>query len=321
MNVKRQIEVFMEEETDAKVTVIIQGWGIDDYNEYARGVYSVFEELDTETRDKYYEYIDGISIGNSLFISYFNMLDIYCRAPIDLVEVPAQHRNRIHVLGLSGASRTGLLYALNDDFFGRDIRFSFDGTSRTSSSVYGRYTRNKKTHVSGESSAVNLGTTKGPLMESLAKDMQREFGDILDILLNEDISNLPVDEMMERFMPWNLKGSKKIMSKDVEGIKEQEYYINKFGLGTFMHWLVELGTYLDESDKFSVGDFSNIGDKEYRDTMLMLSRIENYEEYMEKREWFQLKLKNKRLPKMMYVKTIKEFDNIIASKYSINEWL
>ena len=103
-NIKEQIDIILDfikenpEKPTTKVLTIIQGWDIEDYNEYARGVFSVFNEMEEEEREKYYEHIGGISLGTSGIISYFRMFDLYCRAPIDLTEIPERFRNFIHIL-------------------------------------------------------------------------------------------------------------------------------------------------------------------------------------------------------------------------------
>lgn len=297
LNVKEQIEVFMDLDSDAKVMVICQGWSLEDYNEYARGVFSVFNEMDEEVREKYYAYIGGISLGTSGIISYFRMFDLYCRAPVDLVEVPEQFRTLIHILGLGGNNKSGILFALQDNFFGKPVHYTFDSTSLTSASTFGRYTelterehaRNGEMVKYWKQGTINLGRKITPKVKKMMAAIQDEFEDL--IIKHLGIGPLTPDEFRNHFSPWrddNRTGIKDF--EDAHGGKDcpiaREEYNNAISLNAFLHFALEAKTFMVILDEMKGGDFHSIADKEYRKAMQLLSTIPTHAEYMTKRDEF-----------------------------------
>jgi len=322
-NIKEQIEVFMKEKSDTKVMVIVQGWEIEDYNEYARGVYSVFNEMPDAQKAEYFEYIGGLSLATSGIIPYFQMFDLYCRAPRDLTEVPEEHRKLIHILGLGGPSKSGVLFALNNDFFGKDVHYTFDSTSHTGASTFGKYTKlvdesfirdGEETHslklVSG-----CLGRDKDA--PDVAEFMQKTQDAYEDLLMNTIGGNkLSRKEFQEKYSPWRedgMTGIKPFQEKfgEIEGIRN---HLNAISLQTYLHFAMELRTYFDQVELFRKGDFHSIPDKDYRWAMTKLSKIKTYEEYMEQRETFKIRLKNKRKSTMTKVATVADFERICKEK-------
>lgn len=336
MNIKEQINVFksLGEKCISKVMVIIQGWDIEDYNEYARGIFSVFNEMEEEEREEYYKYIGGISLGTSSVISYFQMFDLYCRAPIDLVEVPERFRSFIHILGVGGTSKSGILFALNDNFFGKEVHFSFDSTSLTSASVFGRFSEIEEMnhYFDGEELETKklitslLGKTVNTKVKKFVKEIQDEFEDLIYKNLNQN--PLSPDEFRNRYSPWRDDGC-------FNGIKDFENnfdgkdgpialksYLDSISLNPFLHFAIEAKRFFHILDEMKSGDFHSIVDKEYRRAMLRLSKIKDYNEYMKHREWFKYLLKGKRESTMTYVQTLAEFEAICNEDYDIKdeEW-
>jgi len=365
-NIKEQIEVFMEFQKNnphkdcAKVLVIIQGWDIEDYNEYARGVFSVFNEMEEKEREKYYEYIAGISLGTSGIISYFRMLDLYCRAPIDLTEIPERFRTLIHILGLGGNNKSGVLFALQDGFFGKEVHYTYDSTTLTSVSTFGRYTEIEEIKCQRDGEDVSYIKAKGctlgrvkitPKIKKFMSEVQDEFEDLLDKHLGS--GKLTRDEFRNKFSPW--RDDEFTGIKDFENafggkdcIKAREEYNNAISLNTFLHFALEAKTFMTILDHMKEGDFNSINDKEYRKALTTLSKIKNYDEYMQKRDIFKLILgfnptpgsedekyhlenpgtnqnrNEKRASQMTYVETVEEFnricENSTAEGYEDDEW-
>ena len=343
LNIKEQIEIFKEEKSKCKVMVIIQGWSLEDYNEYARGIFSIFNEMEEAEREDYYKYIGGLSLGTSGIISYFRMFDLYCRAPIDLVEVPERFRSLIHILGLGGNNKSGILFALQDNFFGKPVHYTYDSTSLTSASTFGRYTiLTEKEHArNGEmvkywkQSTSNLGRKLTPEVKECMKAIQDEFEDL--IVKNLGIGPLSPDEFRNTFSPWRDDGLTGI--KDFEnafdgkdGKKSREAYNNAISLNAFLHFAIEAKTFMTVLDEMKGGDFHSISDKEYRKAMMLLSTIPTHAEYMKRRNEFKKILgftpeagseeeayhlanpgsnpnrNDKRRSKMTYCQTVAEFD-------------
>jgi len=200
-NIKKQIETFIKSKTETKVMVILQGYELEEYNEYARGVFSVFNELSKEDREEYYKHIAGISLGTTAVISYFNMLDMFCRAPVDLTNVPKQFCNTIHVLALGGISKLGVIFALNENFFGKDIHYTFDSTSMVSAPTFGKYTevgecREGNRDVSSQSLGYDI--TESSI--NFTKEMQDKFEDSICTTLG--ISKMTRDDFRNKFSPF-----------------------------------------------------------------------------------------------------------------------
>lgn len=302
-NIKEQIDTFKEfkrknpEKDIAKVLVIIQGWSLEDYNEYARGIFSVFEEMDEELREDYYSYIGGISLGTSGIISYFRMFDLYCRAPNDLTEIPEQFRSFIHILGLGGNNKSGVLFALQDNFFGKKVHYTFDSTTLTSASTFGRYTElTEREHArDGEiisynkQPIINLGRKLTPKVKKFVAEIQDEFEDL--IIKNLGIGPLSRDEFRNKFSPWS--DDNKTGIKDFENAHggkgcpiAREDYNNAISLNAFLHFALEAKTFMIVLDEMKNGDFHSISDKEYRKAMQLLSTIPTHKEYMKRRNEF-----------------------------------
>ena len=322
-NIKEQIDVFIKEQSDTKVMVILQGWEIEDYNEYARGVYSVFNEMSEIEREEYYTHIGGLSLGTSGIIPYFEMFDLYCRAPIDLVEVPEQHRELIHILGLGGPSKSGILFALNDNFFGKDVHYTFDSTSHTGASTFGKRTiledatfiRDGQEHSTKKLFSECLGRDKD--YEGVIK-FNKETQDAYEDLIIKNLDNVKMTpkEFQETFSPWRedgMTGIKPFQDKfgEIEGIRN---HLKSISLQTYLHFAMELRTYFDQVELFRSGDFHSIPDKDYRWAMTKLSKIKDYDEYMIKRASFKARLKHKRKSTMTKVDTVADFERICKEK-------
>ena len=121
-NIRQQIDKFKELGAKTKIFVILQGYTLEDYNLYDKGVYSQLTEED-------YPYIEGIAIANTLTPDYFSAFDTFVRHQHHL-EVPEQHKRHIHLLGVGGLNRVFPFLVLknNPDFWKEDVIINFDST-------------------------------------------------------------------------------------------------------------------------------------------------------------------------------------------------
>jgi len=353
-NIKEQIDIIIDfkknnpEKEVTKVLTIIQGWDIEDYNEYARGVYSVFNEMEEAEREKYYEHIGGISLGTSGIISYFRMFDLYCRAPMDLTNVPERFRSFIHILGLGGNNKSGVLFALQDNFFGKEVHYTYDSTSLTAASTFGKHIilEEKTTYKKGEQitfmnqRSQQLGRDISDKTVDFMKEVQDEYADLLQLHLGD--SKMSADDFRNKYSPWRDDGCAGLKSFEdkfdgKDGLIAREQYNNAISLNAYLHFALEAKTFMRLLDDMKRGDFNSISDNEYRKAMEKLFTIKTYDEYMKRRgefkailgyipnpgseeaEWYEktnrpLENSNeKRKSTMTYCQTVEEFNEICRS--------
>ena len=302
-----------KEEVNAKILVIIQGSKFSDYQEYARGLFSVFNELPEDERETYYDLIGGLSMGMSGITNYFDLIDLYCRAPKDLTAAPEKLRKTIHFLGVGGPTKVAPLYAIKPNFFGdRDIHYTFDSTSRTSCSTYGRFTENTKTRGHIKLKTCNLGRSVTPQVYKHLEDVKEEFGFLLEKHFpHYDISD--IDKFRNIFSPYRddkLRLSKELIKKygDRDG---SIAYMNCTSINDFLHWCIELVKFFELLDEYSTGEFRAINNKPLRHAINTLFKCETYEDYMQPavREFMYLTLKDIKLGNINIVETVQDFEN------------
>jgi len=301
-----------EEDVKSKILVIIQGSRFEDYQEYARGLFSVFEELPEEERELYYKQIGGLSMGMSGITNYFDLIDLYCRAPKDLTAAPERFRNLIHFLGVGGPTKVAPLYAINSNFFGdRDIHYTFDSTSRTSCSTYGRFTENDKSRGYIKLKTCNLGRELNDQVYKHLEDVYNEFKPLLLKHFNYDISD--IDKFRNIFSPYRddkLRLSKELEEKfgEPQGAIE---YLNCTSVSDFLHWCIELVKFYELLDVYSSGDFRPLNNKKLRLAVETLYKTTSYEDYMNTgiREFLHRSLSKIKLGNINIVETVEEFEN------------
>lgn len=301
----------------SKILVILQGNSIDGYNEYARGLFDRMNELPTDVRDQYYKYIKGISLGMTGCTEFYDLIDVYCRAPIDLTHVPEQFRSFVHFLGIGGITKVSFLTALQSDFFGKDVEITFDSTSRTSSATYGKFTtfenKNKVTHA--------LGRTYGKPVDLLIRKTLHKFGNILEDCFGPEI--LDPEYFRENYTPWRKCLTRKkadLIEKHGKTAETDKMHTNINYVIDFLIWANELTVFLEILDEFRSGNYGALNNVLFRTASEVLHNIKNYDEYMEKKDYFRLLLKSKRVNNVNIIKSVEEFENIDKYQGIDDEW-
>ena len=135
-NLKRQIEVYLDQKTECKPMLITQG---NCYDSYMRWVEYMLDEMPQE----YTKYIGGIAMGAAA-LGQGTLEDIkrgfyYTQLPIDL------ERKHMHLLGVGSVYRMlpNIIFMQNGLYDG--VWLSYDSTTHTSGSVQGRYYMNDRT--------------------------------------------------------------------------------------------------------------------------------------------------------------------------------
>ena len=317
LNLIEQCKSFNVGNGKAKIMAILQGSTIEDYNEYARGLFEPFLALDEDTRSTYYNYIEGISFGMTGCNTYFKLLDLYCRFNRDLTNVPINLRNTVHFLGVGGSTKISFLYALNEDFYGKDINISFDSTSRTRSSTFGKLTKLTKKKNVIKQKTLSLGRNRSSLTDHHLEDMYNLFSDSYKILGITDITDIIESS------PWKsdgLRTSKQLLEEYGE-LKGREIYINSILIHDFFHWLKETYIFIDILDEFSKKNFTLFNNNnKIKKALLALDNINDYEDYMKYRNFFFLALDSKYINNINFLNNLDEFNNIKLDTMSLDEW-
>lgn len=325
-NIKTQIETFIESNTKTKIMIILQGYELEEYNEYARGVFSVFNEMPKSLREKYYKHIAGISLGTTAVISYFNMLDMFCRAPVDLSNVPERFCNMIHILALGGMSKLGVIFALNDDFFGKDVHYTFDSTSMVSAPTFGKYTEISECREGyRDTSSTSLGYEITESSIKFTKEMQDVFEDIICSSLN--IPKMTETDFRNTFSPFcdDLARTKTQiidMYCDTKTPNEMtKMYTDRTLVNHFLHFSMEFMKNMDMAEDITNNNYNSISDSTLKRVIKKLKSLKNHSEYMKNREWFKLVLEGKRESSMEIVDTLDDFNRLNEGfSMELDEW-
>jgi hypothetical protein len=135
-NLRRQIEVFLEEKTETKPMLITQG---NCYDSYMKWVEYMLDEMPQE----YTKYIAGIAMGAAA-LGQGTLEDIkrgfyYTQLPIEL-----EHKH-MHLLGVGSVYRMLPNIIFMQSGLYEDVWLSYDSTTHTSGSVQGRYYMKERT--------------------------------------------------------------------------------------------------------------------------------------------------------------------------------
>ncbi len=330
LNVLEQCRVISEipkEERKAKILVIIQGNTFEDYKEYAKGLFSVFDDLDKETKELYYKQIGGLSMGMSGTGNYFNLIDLILRSPVDFDMIPEELRNEIHFLGVGGITRVAPFFAIDDNFYGdRDIHFTFDSTSRTSSSTYGKFTKLEPKEDGGYRKKT---LTTGRVYNKKVKDHLEDVYFENKINIEKYLTDRNIkcyEDFKEELSSYRSDGHRLFNDMIKGGMTEPEARNIRLGstlVSDFLHWVTELIKFFKMLDMYESGDFSLLSKKEFERAVVFIKGIKNYDEYMlpKNREFLRLILEP---IKMSEINIVDKVEDINKNKHKLNiddeEW-
>jgi hypothetical protein len=304
-NIVDQIEEFIKQGTKARIIVILQGHTIEDYNNYARGVYSLIPE-------KYYKYIHGISLGGTGFQSFDDLVDVYLRIQRDLTAVPKDHLKQIHILGTGTLERIfPFLILANKDYYDFPFTFSFDATTHASASTWGKWSELK------DNGGITVHTVGGYKMNKLIlKHTTHMYEELAEYLKIVGINSY--DEMLEQMTPYNSTGKR--LSADFGADKEG--YLKVANFYSFNTFILESSTYLKLMDKIVNGNLYDASTKnKYRKIAgSLISELKSYEDYISKEKEIRKVLKHLRPRKINYVNTLKEIEHLMTGEIPKHEW-
>jgi len=325
-NVLNQCKVIAElpeEERKSKILVIIQGSTFEDYLEYARGLFSVFDDLDEETKKLYYEQIGGLSMGMSGISNYFDLVDLILRSPVEFTMIPERLRNEIHFLGIGGFTRVAPIFAIKDDFFGeeRDVHYTFDSTSRTSAATYGKYTHlEEKEEGVYTKKTLQLGRKYNKTVQKHIEILYETYKDII----NKNLTDKPVkdvEDFRNNFSSYRKDGLRLNAQMLKAGMTEEESRYMRLGtslISDFLHWSSEVIVFYKILDMYADKNFDVLGNQQYRKAIYYLSKIDSYEEYMKDKNRGYLKLILSEM-KMSEINIVETRDDIKHKRVNIIE--
>lgn len=309
-NVVEQIEEFRKQGTKTKVLLILQGHLLEDYDEYARGVYELIPE-------EYYDSIHGISMGATAFQQYDDLVDVYMRLQRDLKHVPKQHLKQVHLLGSGTIDRIfPLLIMAKKNYYDFPFKFSIDASTHASASTWGKWTQ---LHESGRIQTHTIGGyTINKLSIKHLKHMYEELGD----MMKHNFKGADTfEDFVENFTPFNKDGKR--LKADMEDHTE---YVNKSMMYSYNTFLLESSTFLKILNMI-VNDrnFNNNTSNKYRRLgSTLLDHMTSYEDYLLHEKELRKVFKHIRPRKINYVNTMADIDalNKITDEniHPMNEW-
>ena len=133
-NLKEQMDFFDDVCTDCKVVPIVQGWGVDDTDKFAEGL---FKDLSKKQKDSLTVFATGFP-NNSIHGSPQRIFDLYqCK------HIPKNAKQHFHALGVTGFKRLiPMLQMIKQGFTPELKQLSFDSVSLTMTYVMGNVVPN-----------------------------------------------------------------------------------------------------------------------------------------------------------------------------------
>lgn len=297
VDINEQIRVIKENTANTKVMIILQGYTMDDYNEYARGVYDVLEKEN-------YSYVGGIALANTLSTNYFDAFDVFVRHQFHL-NVPEEHKTHIHLLGVGTINRLYPFIVLkNGNFFDKDFTVNFDSTSATSMSTFGNGTIKSK----GRYKKINTGYERSKISDIYCNYIYDLCNDNINNLLS--IKNNNFEDFIDNYTIYN-KHKKRLNSDFTDDENEAKLAVLSHNFNIAIH---EIDLFIQQMIHVERGEYSILGDYRYVKTAKMLSKIKNIDEYMEKRGDFKYYLNGVRKKTIPIFETTEQYNRFNKSK-------
>lgn len=244
-NLREQYDFFETMDTKCKVIPIAQGWGIEDTNKFAKGL---FEQLTPEQRDNLDIVASGFPVS-SIYASAKRVYDMF-----KAEEIPYNAKKHVHLLGVTGFKRLiPVLELIKAGFTPQLEVLSFDSVTLSMSYVMGGNVPSVQDFLAGKSK-IKLGKKRNA-------DVEAYWQEIYDFW--QDDPNFPFN--------------------DLNDMLEHSYY-NKAGLTSgfqqYEHYLKadEDGNYTEENKKLADFHFAKVLKQEQ---YYILYQVHNYVQILE----------------------------------------
>ena len=210
-NLKEQYDFFDTMDTKCKIIPIAQGWGIDDTNKFAKGLFS---QLSKEQLDK----VDIIATGFPISSTYATAKRVYDLFKVE--EIPDKAKRHVHLLGVTGFKRLiPALELIKNGFTPQLEVLSFDSVTLSMSYVMGGNVPSVQNFLDGKSK-LKLGKKRTPETDAY-------WQEIYDFW--KDDPNFPFDDL-EDMIQHSYYNETKVEGQDKplnlsSGYQQYEYYL------------------------------------------------------------------------------------------------
>jgi len=209
-NLKEQYDHFSTLSTQCKIIPIAQGWGIDDTNTFAKGL---FAQLSEEEKEK----LDIIASGfptSSVYASAKRIFDMFAAE-----EIPYNAKKHVHLLGVTGFKRLiPILEMIKNGFTPQLETLSFDSVTLSMSYVMGGNVPSVKDFIQGKPK-LKLGKKRNKATEVYWTEIFNFW---------KDDPKFPFDDVNDM-----IEHSYYNKNKLTSGFQQYEYYLKADSEGNF----------------------------------------------------------------------------------------
>ena len=244
-NLKEQYDFFETMDTNCKIIPIAQGWGIDDTNKFARGL---FGQLSKKQKDR----VDIVATGFPITSTYATAKRVYDM--FKSTEIPYNAKKHVHLLGVTGFKRLiPALELIKNGFTPQLEILSFDSVSLTLTYVMGNQIPSVENFLAGKTK-IKLGKRRNATIEKYWQEIYDFWKDDPNFLFDD------LNDMLEHSY-FNSQGLN-------SGYQQYEHYLQ----------VDESGNYTAENKKIADMHFAKVLKQEQ---YYILYQVHNYVQILE----------------------------------------
>ena len=254
LNIKRQVQLIDEVESETKIFIISQGDIIDNINLY---IDTIMEELtDYEMSKVHGLALSTACVGTDL-TSRFDVLYAY-----NHINVPDRIKKNIHLLGVGNV--TSLFpVAYNDSYFKNIINISYDSTRQTNSYLFKKYTDSN--HIT-----YKLNNNRKDVHICMREIYERNHKEFNDIHIK---SYLDLIENLTKYSSLNKNNICKFYNKDFINVEQSYKYVH-------FYWVMEvIVNFMKQIDDIKNKRYNNYLKK--NSSLFLMNKINDYQDYIE----------------------------------------
>jgi len=181
-NLKEQYDYFESINTISKIIPIAQGWGVEDTDKFAKGLFSKLTK-------KQYDEVDIVATGFPITSNYGTAKRVHDM--FNSTEIPYNALKHVHLLGVTGFKRLiPALILIKNGFTPQLNILSFDSVTISMSYVMGKQTLSVKNFLDGQTS-LKLGKDRNGIVEKYWQELYDFWKDDEHFLFDD------LDDMLE----------------------------------------------------------------------------------------------------------------------------
>lgn len=209
-NLKEQYDFFDTMDTDCKIIPIAQGWGVDDTNTFAKGLFGQLSK-------KQLENVDIVATGFPVTSTYATAKRVYDM--FHSTEIPHKALSHVHLLGVTGFKRLiPALELIKSGFTPQLEVLSFDSVTLSMSYVMGNQTPSVENFLQGKTK-IKLGKKRNAVVEKYWQEIYDFWKDDPNFIFDD------LDDMLEHSY-YNSKGMN-------SGYVQYEHYLQADDEGNY----------------------------------------------------------------------------------------